>query len=205
MDEHNHELDEGIEAYCVVCKDKRIMDDPVAVWTSLALPGVRGTCPVCGTTMFRMGRSPLHGKSQAPEPVQVVPKGAKGKDKRAAYIVACVTDADFAKKLGGELKQIGVNVWVDSGEQVDATQWSNGVHPALEQCSHLIVILSGFTESTHSVREAWSYFKNERKPTIVVQTESDIEPPDDLRSRPRYDFTKDYKGAFRGVVEALSR
>lgn len=202
-DDFQHE--ESIEGYCVVCKDKRDMEDPAPVWTSNALPGTRGTCPVCGTTMFRMGRSHLHGNTQPPEPVQVIPKGAKGKAKRAAYIAACVTDADFAVRLGHDLKQIGIHTWVDNGEKVDTVQWSTGVHPALEQCSHLIILLSGFTESTASVREAWLYFKQARKQAIVVQLDPSVAIPDDLRSRPRYDFSSDYKTAFRSLVEALSR
>jgi hypothetical protein len=197
--------DDPIEGYCVVCKDKRDMEDPAGVWTSNALPVTRGTCPVCGTTMFRMGRSHLHGNTQPPDPVQVVPKGAKGKAKRAAYVAACITDSELAQRLGHDLKQIGIHSWVDSGEQVDTVKWSTGVHPALEQCSHLIVVLSGFTESTASVREAWLYFKQERKQSIVVQVDPQVTVPDDLRSRPRYDFSKDYKSAFRSLVEALSK
>lgn len=196
---------EGIEAYCVACKDKRIMNEPVAVWTSQAMPGTRGVCPVCGTTMFRMGRSYLHGTMHPPLPVQVVPKGAKGKSARAAYIAAAIMDAELARRLGEDLQKIGVHQWVDAGEAVDTTSWSTGVHPALEQCSHLIVMLSGFTSQTASVREAWQYFKQERKPIIVVLAEGGVEVPDDLRSRPRYDFTGDYKTAFRSLVEMLAR
>jgi hypothetical protein len=155
--------------------------------------------------MFRMGRSHLHGTMHPPEAVQVVPKGAKGKSARAAYIAAAVMDADLARRLGEDLKKTGVHVWVDTGEQVDTTSWSTGVHPALEQCSHLIILLSGFTSQTASVRACWQYFKQERKPMIVVLAEGGVEVPDDLRSRPRYDFTGDYKAAFRALVEVLAR
>lgn len=59
-----------MEAYCVKCKTKREMIDPKPEFTSNATPGTRGTCPVCGTTLFRMGRTPAHEGMQPPEKVK---------------------------------------------------------------------------------------------------------------------------------------
>jgi len=59
-----------LEAYCVKCKTKREMIDPKPEFTSNATPGTRGTCPVCGTTLFRMGRTPAHEGMQPPEKVK---------------------------------------------------------------------------------------------------------------------------------------
>ena len=47
-----------VEAYCVKCKAKRMMKDPKEV-TFKGRGGVeraamKGTCPNCGTTMFRI-------------------------------------------------------------------------------------------------------------------------------------------------------
>jgi hypothetical protein len=205
-DEENldFEEDEAIEAYCVSCRETIEIEDPTPVWTSKAQAATRGFCPTCGNNVFRMGRTYLHRDAKAPKPVQVVPGGSKGRTAKAAYIVSAVTDQDFAEKLGHELQQIGLNIWVDGGDSEDTTAWSGGVHPALDQCSHLVIVLSGFTEKTTSVQQAWEYFRRQRKPVIVVQVE-DVDPPDDLRSRPRYNFTTDYKTAFRGLVEVLSR
>ncbi|MGD1996048.1 MAG: type I DNA topoisomerase, partial [Anaerolineae bacterium] len=49
------------------CKAKREIEDPEPVFTSNARPATRGTCPVCGTNLFRMGRTPAH-KGMAPPP-----------------------------------------------------------------------------------------------------------------------------------------
>ena len=197
--------DEPIEAYCVSCKDKVEIEDAIAVWTRKGQPATRGTCSVCGSDVFRMGRTHLHGDAKAPKAVNVVPAGAKGVAARAAYIAAAVTDAEFAEKLAADLKQMGVNVWVDDKtDEVDDTAWAAGVHPALDQCTHLVVVLSSFTEKTTEVRDAWTYFLKQRKPVAVVQVEA-VDPPDELRSRPRYDFATDYKVGFRGLVDILSR
>jgi Domain of unknown function (DUF5679)/TIR domain len=205
-DEFELEVDEAepIEGYCVSCKQTVEIEDPQAVYTSKGLPATRGECPDCGTTVFRMGRTYLHASTTAPKAVQVIPNSAKGRNTKATYIAAAVTDAEFAEKLAHDLKQIGIHVWVDDSEEVDTTKWSGGVHPALSQCTHLVVVLSSFAAPTTSVKDAWTYFLKNRKPVVVAQIEA-VDPPDELRSRPRYDFMGEYKSAFRGLVEALSR
>lgn len=208
-DNYQSELDEleeeeAIEAYCVSCREKIEMVEPAAVWTSQGRPGTRGECPICGGTVFRMGRTHLHGTTSKPKAIQVLPGTVKKRDARAAYIAADVTQADFAEKLALDLQKIGIHIWVDSGEEIDETHWAGGVHPALDQCTHLVVVLSGFASKTTAIEEAWKFFLSKRKPVAVVQVEA-VDPPDELRSRPRFDFTKDYKTAFRGLVEVLSR
>lgn len=50
----------ALEAYCVKCKTKREMLEPQPDFTASGTPGTRGVCPVCGTKLFRMGRTPAH-------------------------------------------------------------------------------------------------------------------------------------------------
>jgi DNA topoisomerase I len=49
-----------LEAYCMKCKTKREIKDPVATFNSAGAPVTRGTCPVCGTALYRTGRTPEH-------------------------------------------------------------------------------------------------------------------------------------------------
>ena len=44
---------EKVEAYCVKCKEKRIMKDPTDTVTKNGRSAKTGTCPVCGTKLFR--------------------------------------------------------------------------------------------------------------------------------------------------------
>ena len=57
-----------MEAYCVKCKTKREMLDPQAVFTKSGTPATRGVCPVCSTTLFRMGKTEAHQGLQPPSP-----------------------------------------------------------------------------------------------------------------------------------------
>jgi len=56
-----------MEAYCVKCKTKREMIAAQAEYTATGTPGTRGKCPVCGTTMFKMGATPAHEGLPRPE------------------------------------------------------------------------------------------------------------------------------------------
>ena len=49
-----------MEAYCVKCKTKREMIEARAEYTATGTPGTRGKCPVCGTTLYKMGATPAH-------------------------------------------------------------------------------------------------------------------------------------------------
>ncbi|GAB4536793.1 MAG: type I DNA topoisomerase [Anaerolineae bacterium] len=72
--------DQSIVAYCVKCREKRDMQTPQAVYTAAGTPGTRGVCPVCGTTMFRMGMTPAH--EGLPRPV-VKSKSGKARNRSA--------------------------------------------------------------------------------------------------------------------------
>jgi hypothetical protein len=44
-----------IEAYCVRCKEKQIMEKPHEVKMKNGRAAVKGECPECGTGMFKIG------------------------------------------------------------------------------------------------------------------------------------------------------
>lgn len=46
-----------MQAYCVKCRAKKEMKDPKSITMKNGKPATQGTCPSCGTKMFRIGRS----------------------------------------------------------------------------------------------------------------------------------------------------
>jgi NAD-dependent SIR2 family protein deacetylase len=46
-----------MEAYCVKCKAKKEMKSPKGVTMKNKKPATTGTCPTCGTKMFKIGKS----------------------------------------------------------------------------------------------------------------------------------------------------
>ena len=46
-----------VNAFCMRCKEKRDMKEPEQIEMKNGRPATQGTCPVCGTKMFKIGKS----------------------------------------------------------------------------------------------------------------------------------------------------
>ncbi len=75
-------MSETFEAYCVKCKTRRVMVDPQAEYAQNGTPRTRGKCAVCGTTIFRIGKTPAHEGIARPEVItKPVRRKKSGADK----------------------------------------------------------------------------------------------------------------------------
>lgn len=84
-----------MKAYCVKCKEKRELKEPKAVFTKSGTPATRGICAVCGTSLFRMGRTEAHDGMTPPKP-------AKPEKKRSGKLVIVESPAK-ARTVGNFL------------------------------------------------------------------------------------------------------
>jgi len=66
-----------LEAYCVKCKAKREVQEPVAEYNAAGAPVTRGICPVCGTKLFRMGRTEAHAGIPQPDRSEAARRSGK--------------------------------------------------------------------------------------------------------------------------------
>ncbi len=58
---------EEIKAYCMKCKAERVVKDPQIVTTKNGRTAAQGTCPVCGTKMFKfLPKQKAGAESSAP-------------------------------------------------------------------------------------------------------------------------------------------
>lgn len=46
-----------MEAYCLKCRTKREMVSPTPITMKNGKPATTGTCPVCNTKMFKIGKA----------------------------------------------------------------------------------------------------------------------------------------------------
>ena len=60
-------MEEKMEGYCVKCKAKREIQNPTAGFNKRGSAVVFGTCPECGTKIYRIGRTELHEGMEAPQ------------------------------------------------------------------------------------------------------------------------------------------
>jgi DNA topoisomerase-1 len=87
-----------MEAYCVRCKAKREMAEPHPVYTKKGQPATRGTCPECGSGMFRMGETEAHSGLPKPKP-----KGPT-RDGRLVIVESPAKARTIGRFLGGRYK-----------------------------------------------------------------------------------------------------
>lgn len=194
--------DEAIEGYCVRCKETVEIENPQAVWTRRGIPATRGECSICGGTVFRMGSTHAHDRSARPAAVQVASNTRTKLAQDTAYINFAKGDADLAEQLADDLQKAGIAIWLHEESTADV-HWAGGVHPALTECSRMVYVLSKKSLKSKSVEDAWQFFKSKNKRIVIAQLAT-VDPPDAIRRSPRFDFTGDYKTAFRQMIQALS-
>ncbi|MBI3177797.1 MAG: type I DNA topoisomerase [Chloroflexi bacterium] len=76
-----------MEAYCFKCKTKREIQSPVAGFNAKGSPVTTGVCAVCGTKMYRMGRTPAHEGLEKPAVISSKERKAVKVVKRSGKLV----------------------------------------------------------------------------------------------------------------------
>ncbi|GAB4477584.1 MAG: type I DNA topoisomerase [Anaerolineae bacterium] len=115
-------MSEDLLAYCVKCKTQRPVANPRPVFTRAARPATEGKCPVCGTTLYRMGATAAHEGLMPPDPAPARKaesagrkKGAKTTGKRSRKGGASPRSGGKARKPAeGEGRRHGRLVIVES-------------------------------------------------------------------------------------------
>ncbi len=216
MDDYNIHSDddyadyvEPIEAYCVRCRESIEVVEPMAVWTRRGMPATRGECPICGGTVFRMGKTDMHRDNERPKAIHF---GDSAKRKRpklprdTVYMNYATADEAMAQQIAADLERSGIAVWMhEHVNESDPVKWAGGVHPALKDCARMVFVLSPASLDEGKITAAWRFFREKRKPVVIAQI-AESEPPDAIRRSPRFDFARgDYKAAFRQMMQELSR
>lgn len=93
-----------MKAYCVKCKEKCEMVSPTAVFTATGTPGTRGTCSVCGTNMFRMGKTEAHEGMTPPEITKRKTKKEKPRSGKLVIVESPAKARTISRYLGKDFK-----------------------------------------------------------------------------------------------------
>jgi hypothetical protein len=206
QDDFSHDEEQIYEAYCMRCRETVEMVDPRAIWTRKGQPATQGDCPVCGGLVFRLGKNDLHLNRERPSAIVVAEEQEKRKrpqlTRDTVYINYATGDEESAQQIADDLAKSGLAVWMHDGD-ADTSVWSGGVHPALKECSRMVLVLSPVSRQDNRVEIAWQFFRQHRKPVVIASVAA-ADPPDPIRRSPRFDFTADYKVALRQMLNALS-
>ncbi|MBE9523962.1 MAG: type I DNA topoisomerase, partial [Chloroflexi bacterium] len=87
-----------MQAYCVKCKEKQEIKDALAVFTATGTPATRGKCSVCGTNVFRMGRTDAHKGMEPPEDAEA--RRRKKKEAKRSGKLVIVESPAKARTVG---------------------------------------------------------------------------------------------------------
>ncbi len=158
-----------MDAYCVKCKEKREMKDPVADFTANGVPMTRGVCPVCGTKLCKMGRTEAHEGMEKPAVVkaETVKKSAAKSTKTAS-----------AKKSAAAAKKPAVK------KAAPAKKTSYTGSTAIRPSQSLVIVESPakaktvgrFLGRNYVVRASVGHVRDLLKSTMSIDVEHDFAP-----------------------------
>jgi DNA topoisomerase-1 len=93
-----------LKAYCVKCKEKQEMISPIAEFTSTGTPATRGICSVCGTGMYRMGKTEFHQGMTPPENTKRKSKKEKPRKGKLVIVESPAKARTISRYLGKDYK-----------------------------------------------------------------------------------------------------
>ena len=81
-------------------------------------------------------------------------------------------DRAKAAALCDKLRAAGMSVWIDESGISAATQWTDEIVKAIEECKIFIILLSHFAIDSHNVIKELKLASEEKKHIIPVELES---------------------------------
>ncbi|MCK5793589.1 MAG: type I DNA topoisomerase [Anaerolineales bacterium] len=88
------------------CKEKREMGSAEAVFTKTGTPATRGVCSVCGTKMFRMGKTEAHEGLTPPENTKRKTKEPKPRKGKLVIVESPAKARTIGRYLGDDYKVV---------------------------------------------------------------------------------------------------
>ena len=111
-------------------------------------------------------------------------------------------DAAFALRLARDIREAGVDIWIDQLDIPAGAHWDIAVEEALTNAACVLVILSPSSSASGNVQDEISFALYEGKKFLPVLLE-DCEVPFRLRRLKRIDFSKNYKEGLNQVLLSL--
>src|SRR5215472_7816475 len=124
-------------------------------------------------------------------------------DLSTAFVSYSRVDAEFALKLGEDLKAGGANVWLDQLDIEPGERWARAVQAALNAASRVLVILSPASVNSTNVEDEIAFALEKRKKVIPVLYQ-DCEVPFQLLPFQYVDFRADYARGLGRLLKTLA-
>ncbi len=111
-------------------------------------------------------------------------------------------DTTFVLKLANDLKNAGVNIWLDQLNIPPGAHWDNEIEAALHSATCVLAIISPQSMESKNAMDEISFALEQDKKVIPVLL-TNTETPFRLRRLQRIDFTGDYEKGVNQLLKAI--
>lgn len=112
-------------------------------------------------------------------------------------------DSGFVLKLATDLKNEGLNAWLDQLDIQPGSRWDASIEHALNEAEVMLVVLSNSSVKSENVLDEVSYAINKGKRVIPLLIDN-CEVPFRIARFQRIDFASDYNTGLRNLVKTLN-
>ncbi len=132
-----------------------------------------------------------------------MPTAKKTSNKRRyAFVSYSRGDSTFALRMARDLRQQGIEVWLDQLDIPPGKNWDREVEIALRDATFMLLVVSENSIKSDEVRDEISYALDHQTRIIPVVI-SHVDVPLRLYRLQRVDFTSDYERALSNLVLAI--
>lgn len=111
-------------------------------------------------------------------------------------------EAAIVSKLYEDLRLNGFDVWLDQKELLPGNPWEDEIELALDECTHMIAVLTPEATQSHVIRAEWGFFLSHKKPILpLLLRDTDI--PLLLQPLQYVDFRRSYELGLNRLLEGL--
>jgi hypothetical protein len=112
-------------------------------------------------------------------------------------------DSKFVLKLAEDMRQQGLNLWIDQLDIRSGERWDESVERALKTCSAFLVVLSPKSVASRNVMDEVSFAIDNGKEVLpILHRPCDV--PFRISRLQHIDFTKDYDQALAKLLKAAN-
>jgi hypothetical protein len=113
-------------------------------------------------------------------------------------------DSKFALKLAKDLRNAGIDLWIDQLDIKPGSHWDSSIETGLNAANSMLIILSPDSIASNNVMDEVSFGLESGKRIIPILLR-ECNTPFRLRRLQRIDFTGDYNEGFNQLLDTLGR
>lgn len=124
-------------------------------------------------------------------------------DEQFLFLSYSRTDSEFALKLANDLRENGINLWIDQLDIHTGDPWDEKVEDALTKADSVVIVLTPEAVESNNVKDEVAFALDENKKIIPILLYP-CKIPYRLRRFNYIDFTSDYQTALNRLSDSLS-